>query len=348
MATNDLPKTMRAMVLEEWSAPLLLREVPVPEIGPRDALVRVRACGVCYTDIKISNHVFGWTSVPHILGHEPAGEVAAVGREVHNVSVGDHVAVAMYRGCGECEYCRTQRPNLCAKLQRVGFEVDGGYAEYLRVPADRLFPVAEHVPFEEIALLGDCITTAWHAVTRRAEVGVGDVVMVIGVGGLGIHAVQIVRLTGGRVIAVDLVGEKLEAARQFGAEWTINPGREDVVARVNAITGGGGIDFVIDFVGNPESVATGFDALRPGGSIVMVGYSPDKKVAVPALGLVLGEKKLIGSRVSSKVEMMKLIDLIERRQIAPVISARFPLEQANEALALLKTGKILGRAVLVP
>lgn len=347
--TDGVPKTMRAMVLEEWGAPLVLREVPVPAIGPRDALVRVRACGICYTDIKIANHVFNWTTLPHILGHEPAGEVAAVGDEVRNVQVGDRVAVAMYRGCGACVYCRTQRPNLCKQLQRVGFEVDGAYAEYLRIPADRLFPVKEHVSFEEIALLGDCISTAWHAISVRAQVRVGDVVAIIGVGGLGIHAVQIALLHGARVAAIDLVDEKLIAARQYGAEWTLNPRTDDVVDRIRAVTDDGeGADFVIDFVGSPESVTMGFNALRKGGAFVMVGYSPDRPFSVLPLELVLGEKKLIGSRVSSEAEMMDLISLMERRQITPVVSARFPLEEANEALALLKSGGILGRAVLVP
>lgn len=345
---NALPKTMRAMVLEEFGKPLVPREVPVPEIGPRDALVRVRACGICYTDIKIANGVFDWTPLPHILGHEPAGEVAAVGGEVTHVRVGDRVAVAMYMGCGHCEYCRTQRPALCARLKRLGFEVDGAYAEYVRAPADRLFPVKDSVSFEAIALLGDCISTAWHAVDKRAGVRAGDFVVIMGAGGIGIHATQLATMRGGRVIAVDVVDDKLVAAREHGAEWTLNPQRDDVVARVMEITGGVGADVALDFVGTPETVAAEFRALRHDGAIVMVGYSPGQDVAVPALDLALYEKKLMGSRVASEQELVDLIDLLERRRVTPVVSARFPLEQANEALALLKTGRILGRAVLVP
>jgi D-arabinose 1-dehydrogenase-like Zn-dependent alcohol dehydrogenase len=346
---SAIPTTMRAMVLEEFGQPLVERVIPVPEVGPGDALVRVRACGVCGTDLKITAGKMSFVTTPHIPGHEPAGEVVAVGAEVRDIAVGDHVAVAIFLNCGECDYCRTGREQICPHLRgRVGFTITGAYAEYLCVPATALRRVAPEVPFEAIALLGDCITTAWNAISVRAGVRAGQWVYMTGAGGIGLHAVQLAKLLGARVIAVDIDDEKLALARQFGADLTLNAQREDIVARVREAAGGYGVDAAIDFVTTQQTLDTDFAVLRPDGVIVLVGYNPDGPSLVRTMDIALSEYRLIGSRASGLKELEEMIAMLEEQRFEPVISRTYALDEVNQALEDLRQGHVIGRAVVVP
>lgn len=338
---------MRAMVLTRFGQPLEPMDVPVPELAPDEALVKVEACGVCGTDLKISGGKLSGPKVPMIMGHEPAGVVAAVGSSVGNVRVGDHVAMALYITCGVCDFCRTNHESLCVNLiGRPGFELDGGFAEYFKVPARNIFPISPHVPLEEVALLADCVVTVWHAIRRRAQVQPGQNVVVMGAGGLGVHAVQVARLSGARVIAVDVVQEKLELATTWGADEVIDARGEDTVARMLDLTEGAGADAIFDFVGSPDTVATDMRCLRRGGVITLVGYQPGVPFQVDSMEMVLDEKRIIGSRAASKQDLVEVIRLVEQGKIKPVITRRFNLEEANQALEALRRGEIMGRAVL--
>ena len=338
---------MRAMVLKQFGQPLEPMDVPVPEPAPDEALVKVEACGLCGTDLKISGGKLAGPKVPMIMGHEPAGVVAAVGSSVTNLRVGDHVALALYITCGVCDFCRTNRESLCLDLiGRPGFELDGGYAEYFKAPARSLFPISPHVALEEVALLADCVVTVWHAIRRRAQVEPGQNVVVMGAGGLGVHAVQVARLSGARVIAVDVVQEKLELARTWGADEVIDARGEDTVARVLELTGGAGADAIFEFVGSPETVDKDIRCLRRGGVITFVGYQPGIPFQVDSMDLVLSEKRIIGSRAGTKQDLVEVIRLVEQGKIKPVITRHFRLEEANEALQALRRGEIIGRAVL--
>jgi propanol-preferring alcohol dehydrogenase len=342
-------KMMRAMVLEEFGKPLQLREVPVPEIGDEEALVQVHACGLCGTDLKISGGKLAGIPTPLIMGHEPAGVVVEVGSRVTNVKVGDHVALALYVTCGQCEFCRTGNESLCVNLVgRPGFELNGGFAEYFKVPARNLFRVAPHVPFEQVALLADCIATIWHAVCRRAEVKIGQTVVVVGAGGLGVHAIQLLKLAGARVIAVDVAEDKLEFARQWGADVTIHSRQEDVVSRVKELTDGLGAHAVLEFVGLPETIAADLRFLRRGGVLTLVGYAPDKPFTADSADIVLLEKRIVGSRANTKQDLVEVIRLMEEGKIRGAITNRYRLEEVNEALEALRRGEILGRVVVVP
>jgi len=340
---------MRAMVLEQFGEPLQLQEVPIPQIGADDALVRITACGLCGTDLKISAGKLAGTPLPLIMGHEPAGEVVEIGSAVSNVRVGDQVAVHFYVTCGQCEYCRTDRDSLCPNLSgRLGFELDGGFAECVKVPAGNLFPISSSVPPEQVAVLGDCVATVWHGVRRRAQVQPGQDVMVMGTGGLGVHAIQVLRLSGARIIGVDIAPEKLELARQMGADEVIDARREDVAARILDLTHGAGVDAVLEFVGLPEVVQTDLSVLKRGGVLVFLGYAPGQSFQAASTDVVLTEKRMVGSRASSKQDLIDVIRLVERGALKPVITKRFPLQQVNQAMRLLASGEILGRAVVVP
>lgn len=341
--------TMRAMVLERFGEPLQLREVPVPEPGPSEVLVAVAACGLCGSDLEISEGRLTGPKVPVIMGHEPAGTVAAVGSGVTNVRVGDHVVVALYVTCGQCDYCRTDRDNLCINLVgRPGFELDGAFAEYFKLPARNLFPISPDVPLEQVAAMSDGVATSWHAVRRQARVQPGQTVVILGLGGLGVHATQITELSGARAIAVDVVPEKLHLARRYGADVALDARDENVTARVLELTGGMGADAVLDFVAEPETVKMGLSMLRRGGVLALVGLAPGKPFTADSVDVVLSEKRIVGSRTSSKQDLVDVIRLVEQGKITPVVSQRYKLEEVNKALEALRRGEAIGRIVVVP
>ena len=346
--SSAIPETMRAMRLEAFGEPLVERTVPVPTVGAGEALVRVHACGVCGTDLKITTGKIAVVRVPFIPGHEPAGEVVALGEGASGVAVGDHVAFAIYLNCGECDYCRTGREQICTHLRgRVGFTRDGAYAEYVCVPASSLRPVRADVSFEHIALLGDCVSTAWHALAR-ADLRAGQWLFITGAGGIGIHALQFAKMRGAHVAVADIDDEKLALAQRFGADLTLNPTRDEVAERIREVVGGDGVDVSLDFVANQQALDTDFAVLRPGGAIVLVGYNPDGPSAVRTMDVVLNEYRLIGSRAAGLKELGEVIALLEERRFEPVVSRTYPLVAVNEALKDLRNGSIIGRAVVLP
>ncbi|MCH7746169.1 MAG: alcohol dehydrogenase catalytic domain-containing protein, partial [Chloroflexi bacterium] len=226
---------MKAMVLERFEERMVWRDVPDPRIGPQEVLVRVRANGVCATDLKMMEGLVPTVTLPHVLGHEVAGEIAEVGNAVDGLQVGDHVTVYPTWGCGSCDPCRKGVETLCLRAPRTGFEVDGGFAEYMLTRGRNAVKIDASMSFEEAAILPDAVAATYHALAQRARVQIGETVVIVGVGGLGIHAVQIARIMGARVIAADVVADKLQAALDFGADAVINSREEDLPARVKAI-----------------------------------------------------------------------------------------------------------------
>lgn len=340
---------MRAMVLQRFGEQLQLKQVPIPQLGAGEVLVKVAACGLCGSDLEISAGKLQGPQVPLIMGHEPAGTVAEVGSAVTNVKVGDHVVVALYVTCGECDYCRTNQDNLCVNLVgRPGFELDGAFAEYFEMPAENLFPISPSVPLEQVAAMSDGVATSWHAVTRQAGVKPGQTVVIVGVGGLGVHATQITRLSGARTVAVDVVEEKLDLAKRFGADVAIDAHSDDVPARMMELTAGLGVDAVLDFVAEPDTVEMGLQMLRRGGVLVLVGLAPGRPFRAGSVDVVLSEKRIVGSRTSSKQDLVEVIRLVEEGKITPIVGQRFRLEEVNEALEALRRGEAMGRMVVVP
>ena len=267
---------MKAAVLQAFKEPLAWQEVATPAPGPDEVLVQVMACGIDGTDLKLLDG-FGYTpELPFIIGHEVAGVVAETGERVNGFEAGDRVIIYNFTTCGDCLPCRTHREQICVNMGGVLGAKDrhGGYAEYLAIPARQLVRVSERVAWPDSAVCCDAGMTGFHAVDR-AGIRLGESVLIIGVGGVGSMAVQLAKAAGTRVLAVELSEAKADWARQLGADEVLNPDQVDISAAVRERTGGLGVDCVIDIVGTTETMGTGINALRHGGRLVIVGYTPD-------------------------------------------------------------------------
>src|SRR5438067_9428114 len=238
---------MKAMVLRELAGPLHLEEVAIPVPGPGEVRVRVRATGVGLTVVIMTRVPGRVTSFPRIPGHEVAGEVVELGSEVAHVKVGDRVTCHFYLTCGVCHFCRSGRETLCpASPGNVGMACDGAYAEYMALPARNIVAIPQSVSDVDAAIAADAIATPYHACREEARVGPGDLVLIVGAGGgVGIHAEQMAKLSGGWVLAADITDDKLAAAKDSGADELIDVRRGDLVTQVAQVTGGRGVDAAI-------------------------------------------------------------------------------------------------------
>lgn len=337
---------MRALVLEEFGGPFIMKDVAIPAIGPHEALVRVRNVGICGTDVKIRAGRMGLGVLPLIMGHEIAGEVAGVGREVRGVEPGDRVTVNFYVTCGRCQFCRVGRDTLCTEVRQHGFSIDGGFAEYLKTPTGNLCKVPDHVPLERACILGDAVATSYHAVTKRAHIRPGTTVALIGVGGVGLHALQMARMAGGWVIAVDVNEARLELARTLGADAVVDARRGPFHEAVRRLTDGQGVDVVLEFVANQETLPSSYLSLKRAGRLVFVGYTPQLPMSVLPHELVRNEWEIVGSRANTKQELQETMDLVARGRIQPIVDRIFPLAEVELAFEALREGRSLGRNVL--
>ncbi len=346
---------MRAMLLHETGGPLTLAEVEEPRVGPRDAKIRVRATGVGLTVIIAKGVPGRVTSFPRILGHEIAGEVVEVGSEVRNVKPGDRVACHFYLTCKACRFCRSGRETLCENFAgNVGLACDGGYAEYMAVPALNLCHLPKEISFVEGSIISDAIATPYHACRAEARVGPGDDVLVVGAGGgVGIHAVQMAKLCGGRVLAADISAEKLDMAKKVGADEIINSKDRNLSKEVKRLTDGKGANAVLDFVASTETLEASLESLATAGRLVIIGSRPSSVFKVQPIfkvdPLVVLSKMLEihGSRYVSLAELIETIKVVKQGKIKPIITRTFPLEDAEKVHQLVQENKIIGRAALV-
>jgi len=346
---------MRAMVLHELGGPVVPETVDKPVIGPSEALVRVRATGVGLTIIIMKNTPGLVTRYPRILGHEVAGEVVETGSEVRNVAKGNRVVCHFYLTCRVCRFCRSGRETLCENFGGyVGMACDGGYAEYMKAPALNRCPFPETIPFAEAAIISDAVATPLHACRQEARIGPGDSALVIGAGGgVGIHAVQMAKLCGARVLAADLSGEKLKMVETLGADEIIDCRTADLKEQTLDLTAGKGVDAVFDFVASTATLEAGLQSLATGGRLVILGYRPpevfNEKPLFRVDPIVVLRKglEIHGSRYVSMAELIQAVDIVKQGKIKPVVSRTFPLEEAETVHQLLLDNKITGRAALI-
>jgi propanol-preferring alcohol dehydrogenase len=341
---------MRAAVFRGPYEPLQVRDWPEPEAGAGEIVVRVAACGLCHTDLHYVDHGVPTAKAPPlILGHEATGIVAQTGAGVTSVKPGDRVLLPAVLPCGSCAACRTGRENICLNLRMFGNDVDGAYAEYVKAPAKDVFILPDEIPLVEGSIIADAVTTPYHAVKNRAEVRPGDYVVVYGCGGVGLNVVQFARLAGGIVIAVDVAEEKLEHALRLGASASLNPARETtgIGKAVRKLTGGLGADVALEAIGNPATMKEAFSTLRPGGRLVVVGYS-DHEVALNAGRIMYREMEVRGSLGCRPVDYPRVIELARsgRIEVASLVTARFPLAEINAGLDTLRAGRGI-RSVVV-
>jgi len=262
------------------------------------------------------------------------------------VEIGQPAVAYFYITCGKCRYCLSGEENVCSEMTRPGFEQFGGFAEYVAMPAASLVPLGEGISFEQAAVLPDAVAVPYHAISRLGKLERGESILIVGVGGLGVHAIQIAKVLGAQVIAADVDEGRLEIARGLGADQVVNARDTDRVDRIRSLTEGYGVDMCVDLVGTPISYNWALDATRKGGRYVVVGYAANQPLAVDTVPFHLNEWKLIGCRGSTKQDLIDAVDLTRRGLIKPIIDKVYQLEQANEGMQDLEAGKILGRGVL--
>ena len=337
---------MRAIRYHGPKKPLRLEEVPAPQAGPGEVIVRVKAAGLCHTDLHFVSGLLNLGVAPLTLGHEIVGKIESVGSGVPASRAGERVILYYYVGCGACRHCLAGDENLCDALRAEhGFVTDGGFADRVRAPARNAVPLPASVSDVEAAPIGCAVTTALHA-AALARVGLGDWVVVMGAGAVGFGIVQVARLRGARVIAVGRSPEKLARAKALGAEETIRAGAEDVPARLKAITGRGA-DAIFELVATRETMGWSLAALRKRGRLVFVGYSEDD-LRVHPIQLVVGEQVITAAVGNTLAELQQSVELVAAGRVKTVVDRMVPLEQFQLAVDALSAGALVGRAVLVP
>jgi NAD+-dependent secondary alcohol dehydrogenase Adh1 len=336
---------MKAALLREYHRPLELVERPVPEPArATDVLVRVGGAGVCATDLHAIEGLMepAGVSLPRVLGHENAGWVEEAGDGVTTVAKGDAVLVYPPYSCGLCVACRRGNDMHCERHDFTGLSVDGGFADFVLVSERSLIKLPAGVEPSEVAPHADAGLTAYHAVRRVAHLlAPGTTAAVIGVGGVGHIAVQLVRELGaGRIVAVDTDERRRRLAGELGADVAV-----DDAATVREATGGRGADVVFDFVGTDQTHADALSMLTRGGTLSIIGYGGT--LSLPTNALVVNEHAVVANLVGTWIDLWEILQLHAAGRIT-LKTETHPLEQVNEVLAKLQDGEVTGRAVLVP
>ncbi|MDG3576737.1 zinc-binding dehydrogenase [Rhizobium sp. YJ-22] len=363
---------MKAAVLYNYNEDLVIEDVPLGDPGDREVLVRIVATGVCHSDLSAAKGK-SLPPLPIILGHEAAGIVERTGSAVSKVRKGDHVILSWAPNCGECFYCHKRLPTMCDTYgaaagggtlwngaRRLGtrerpihhFTCLSSFAELAVVPESACSKIAEDVPFEVAALVGCAVTTGFGAVVNDARVEPGEVVGVIGVGGVGINAIQAAALAGAEAIAaIDINPEKEAVARAFGATHFVNSATQDVVAELKVLSRGRGADSIVDCTGRPAAIALAYDGVRLGGSVVSVGIAArGEMVCLPASTLPNTQKRIIGSNYGGGVperDFERILALYRagRFELDRQVGKRVALEAINDAFRWLEQG-VLARTLI--
>ena len=332
---------MKAAVLHKPGAALVVEEREAPPPGRGEILIQVKACGVCHTDLHLAAGEWRLSRLPLILGHEAVGIVKTVGEGVANFKVGDRAGIPwIYSTCGECEFCTTDREPLCPSIVVTGFTVDGGYAEYVKVPAAYAVAVPEELGFVEAAPLYCAGLTPYRAL-KTSGARVGDVVAVWGVGGLGHYAVQIAKAMGTRVVAVDIDPHKLDLARELGADLGVDVRSEKPEEAIRSL---GGAHVVLNLAPTPQAIEQGFKALRRGGTLVLVGL-PQGNFTLPILGSVAKGIRILTSAVGTRQDLREVLALAAAGKIK-TIAETCKLEEINQVFDRMRESRISGRVVV--
>lgn len=343
---------MKALVLKQYRH-FAIEDFPVPELQADEVLVRVRACGICGSDVHGMDGSSGRRIPPIIMGHEAAGVIAEIGAAVTGWKKGERVTLDSTVSCGECWYCRRGQVNLCENRRVLGvscgeYRRHGAFAEYVAVPARILYHLPENLSFEQAAMV-EAVSVAAHAV-ERMPLALGASVAVVGTGMIGLLVVQVLRAKGcGKIIAVDLDEGKLKLASKLGATHTIGAGEPELQQKIRALTDGRGADAAFEAVGLAVTVKTAIDSVRKGGSVTLIG-NLKPQVELPLQSVVTRELTLIGSCASAG-EYPACLDLIASGKInvTDFISATPPLEEGAQWFERLYAGeKGLMKVLLKP
>ena len=364
---------MRAAVLHAPKTPLKIETIGGGRVKPTDVVVRIKAAGLCHTDLEVIEGSLRYP-MPIVLGHEAAGVVEEVGPEAKGVAIGDHVILSWNPHCGHCFYCDRDLPILCETYlthgpKAVAFDGDsrlrlgesgdlhqlmflGAFAEYAIVADHQAIVVPEALPFDRACLIGCGVMTGVGAALNIASIEHGGTVMVIGCGAVGLSAVQGAHLAGaGEIIAVDLDDTKLVLAEKLGATSRINAGREDVVAAAKAMTGGRGVDTVLEAAGSPKGFGLSVEAVRPGGEVIWLGKTDVAAEVAFRWGALMGEKRIRrssygGARPARDFPLLARLYLDGKLYLDELITRRISLDEINDGFAALKAGEAIRSVVM--
>jgi S-(hydroxymethyl)glutathione dehydrogenase/alcohol dehydrogenase len=358
---------MKAAVCYEFGKPLVIEEVVLDSPQEQEVRIKLSACAICHSDILYMDGGWGGT-LPAVYGHEAAGIVAEVGPGVTTTKAGDAVVVTLIRSCGACYFCNQNQSHLCETIFRLdtngplhtqdGRPIHqamrtGAFAEEVVVHESQIVPIPADMPLDSASLLACGVITGYGAVTNTAAIPPHSSVVVIGAGGVGLNSIQASALAGASpLIAIDLLENKLEAAKSFGATHTINGRDEDVVQRVRALTNGRGADYVFVTVGSGKAMNQSLDLIRRGGSVVLVGMpASGVKLTIEAANFVGDNQLVLGSKMGAarlQIDIPKLVDLYQngRLKLDQLITQRYSLHQINEAVTAVKQGHALRNVIV--
>lgn len=338
---------MKAAVLRKIGQPFDLEDVPMPEIGPDEVLVETRTCGICRTDLHIQDGFAYVPRLPHIPGHEPAGVIVDVGREVCGLKAGQRVVPHLFVSGRDCFYSRTGLHAQAMHLDGIiGVTLNGAFAEYFKAPARNLLPLPDHVPFDAGGLVSCAVITAVHAY-RKSGLQTNDTAVVLGAGGIGLILIQLLKSAGVRVVGVARSEESLKLAKQYGADLAVSTTLHDAVEQIRGFAGpsSDGVHCVFEMVGNDQTMKAAAEYVMRCGRVVVIGEEADYP-AINTARIAQRELEIIGSRNGGIQDALDSIEMLARGIIRPPIAERFPLDRINEAMEHVRGSKAHGRVVI--
>ena len=347
---------MKAVAFSEQGGIEVLeyQDVTAPTLGPDEILVNVKACAVNYLDIHARRdrpeikQKLEETSAPHILGSDIAGEIVEISGEHPDLAIGNRVLLAPCIPCGICHDCINGYENLCDTQQLLGFQTDGGYAEFVKAPIQNAIPISETLSFIEASALPIAYLTAWHMLITRAQLRAGEDVLILGAGGsVGSAGLQIAKLVGARIFATASTDEKLARAKEHGADVTINYKDIDFSEVILEETEGRGVDVVLEHVG-AATWDKSISSLAKNGRLVSCGVTTGNIGEINIRKMYQKQLTLMGSALGTPKELRKLVRLAELELLVPIIDRTLPLERAADAHQLLESRKNFGKVCLIP
>ena len=340
---------MKAVRFHEFGGPEKLRyeETPDPKIGPAEVLIKIRACALNHLDIWARG---GTRSeripLPHISGSDISGEITEVGDLVSGRSKGEKVLVAPGISCGVCDYCSNGWDSLCEFYKIIGYETQGGYAEYVAVPARNLLPIPDKLSFDQACSVPLVFLTAWHMLVTRAHLVPGETVLVWAAGsGVGSAAVQVAKLLGAKVIATVGNDTKREKAQRLGADFVLNHQTQDIPSEIKRITNGRKVNVVFDHIGE-ATWERSMKSMAPAGRLVNCGVTSGGKAEVDIRYVFVKQFSLMGSFMGGRGELLKVLGFFEDGKLKPVVDSIFPLVEAAKAQVKMEKSEHFGKIVL--
>ena len=341
---------MKAMVLHEPGKPFELEDREIPNPYENEAVAKVLACG---SGLTIQHTVAGriQSNFPIVIGHEITAEITEVGPGVNNLKVGDAVTAFYYLTCGDCKWCRINRETLCDSQGQVGRHIDGGYAEYIKLPARNFIKLPKNLDYiknpAEIGVITDAIATPYKVI-RHAQISPMENVAIIGAGGgLGVHMVMVTLWAGAIVTAVDISSKKLKKCDELGAHSSINANEGNLYESLMDSSNGKGMDVIVDYACTSSTIQSGIKSLGKGGRFLPMAGTSSASFEFNPKEMLKDERKIMGSRYCTKQDVIDSLELVAREEVWPIVTEKYSLEEADKVHKRLEEGLVTGRAAII-